>query len=535
MSISNGVSAFVEWLIRLWTLPRQGRSDITLSDNAEHQVEHVDPAQKGALAGGTKFDNIPRFEDQPDRPDVIWSTVVPAINDGEPIPYPCDDVDPIPVSKDKTEPASAPTTDRTDADDPIDETTDLISQAEDPGAEGQLEHPVHNSENPDKFDTNQIGVAALLPPAFVEVVSNFTLVLGTDNESDNDSSCWSDGTFTDGGVLNKSYETAKDLLVVGDIHGDIVALDAIIEVWRTKHPTSILVFLGDFVDRGFYDHLVISRLKNLIGERASEILVIAGNHDVALTYDSNSNKFRSSVEPSEYKDQLNQWLDEGSSDSETYVADAKWFIEFMRKRPVAAFVGGVLLTHGGFPRLEGEYIDVTNNRLSDYTWNRLAEYPTRLMDYTSRTSEFGSVDFEQFRKQCGDQGIPVSIVLRGHDHIIAPNRGSRGIRYSCPGPIRRGNFMRRIYTINSMCYLHDGELSPFSSISEVSPAIVSVKWLGDDVGDRKPHVEVIELIISDDLIDTCYYRCRDCHRTFKLGHECAHISSTQQDNEQPAK
>lgn len=323
-------------------------------------------------------------------------------------------------------------------------------------------------------------------------------------------SCWHD-CYPDQ-VLDMRDHCDSDLLVSGDIHGDIVAFEAVINYWQRQPDTTKLVLLGDFIDRGFFDDQVIKRLKYLVAEHGENVLVIAGNHDVALSYDEESNQFKSSVEPSEYKDQLNKWTAENISETTAQLEDARWFIDFMRTRPLAAFVGGVLLTHGGFPRLEGTSVNVLQDRLSDYTWNRLAEYPTRLIDYSSRTSEFGSKDFELFRQQCADQHISLSIVVRGHDHVISELEAPRGIRHSCPGAIRRGDFERRIHTINSMCYLHDGELSPFSSIREVSPAVVHIKWK-EESGQKKPIVEVIELEIDKHLIDNKYKRCPVCHRT----------------------
>ncbi len=341
------------------------------------------------------------------------------------------------------------------------------------------------------------------------------------------------GRESDAKVCDKRHYCERDLVVAGDIHGDIVAFLAVIAHWKKQSNNPVLVLLGDFIDRGFYDERVINCLRNLLADNGADVLVIAGNHDIALSYDSTSNKFSSSVEPSEYKDQLNSWILANDLETAKYIGDAQWFIEFIQRQPVAAFVGGVLLTHGGFPRLDGEDVNVLEDRQSDYTWNRLAEYPTRLMDYTSRTSEFGSKDFELFRKQCAKQGIPLSVVVRGHDHVITNLTESKGIRYTCPGPIRRGDFERRIFTINSMCYLHDGELSPFSNITEVSPAVVQIRWESDSSGQKKPKVNVVELRIDKQFIDKEYNRCPVCYRACGPKKCCHSIDPPQADDEQP--
>lgn len=74
---------------------------------------------------------------------------------------------------------------------------------------------------------------------------------------------------------------------VGDIHGRVDLLDLLlskIEVddsWRPKVRRKILIFLGDYIDRGPDSASVIERLRRL-GDADIEPHFIAGNHEEAL-------------------------------------------------------------------------------------------------------------------------------------------------------------------------------------------------------------------------------------------------------------
>lgn len=68
---------------------------------------------------------------------------------------------------------------------------------------------------------------------------------------------------------------------IGDIHGDIDALDSLLEHIRpTKHDT--VVFLGDYIDRGQDSCAVVERLINLKRHSPAQIITLLGNHEQML-------------------------------------------------------------------------------------------------------------------------------------------------------------------------------------------------------------------------------------------------------------
>jgi serine/threonine protein phosphatase 1 len=69
-------------------------------------------------------------------------------------------------------------------------------------------------------------------------------------------------------------------LAVGDIHGCSAALDALLAVVRPT-PADLLVFLGDYVDRGPDSKGVIDRLIAL--RQTHRVVCLRGNHEVMMT------------------------------------------------------------------------------------------------------------------------------------------------------------------------------------------------------------------------------------------------------------
>lgn len=66
------------------------------------------------------------------------------------------------------------------------------------------------------------------------------------------------------------------LIAIGDIHGCVAALDALLELFDPQ-AADTLVFLGDYVDRGPASRQVIDRLIGLAGR--CRLVPLLGNHD----------------------------------------------------------------------------------------------------------------------------------------------------------------------------------------------------------------------------------------------------------------
>jgi serine/threonine protein phosphatase 1 len=69
--------------------------------------------------------------------------------------------------------------------------------------------------------------------------------------------------------------------VVGDIHGERLALDRVLAKLPWIRPEDTIVFLGDYVDRGPDSRGVIDRLRRLPEATAGKVVCLRGNHEDA--------------------------------------------------------------------------------------------------------------------------------------------------------------------------------------------------------------------------------------------------------------
>ena len=209
---------------------------------------------------------------------------------------------------------------------------------------------------------------------------------------------------------------------VGDVHGDLLALEAALQhVDRSGGGADArLVFLGDLFDDGGHAAEVVLRIFELMLQGPMRVVVLAGNHDEALSY--GEGRFQSSVLPSDFTGWLNEQCAAGHPWAERL---GKLIIRFFRRAPRALFFpDGLLVAHAGIPHtdLHPELAESGNwndpRVLTDFVW--LRAHPRarkRIPNRTTRGSEFGREDFAAFCALATRLGRPVGRMLRGHDHV----------------------------------------------------------------------------------------------------------------------
>lgn len=74
---------------------------------------------------------------------------------------------------------------------------------------------------------------------------------------------------------------AHRTFAVGDIHGDLAHLDALLSILPPLDEQDTLVFLGDYVDRGPDAAGVISRVRGLEESPGPRVVCLRGNHEDA--------------------------------------------------------------------------------------------------------------------------------------------------------------------------------------------------------------------------------------------------------------
>lgn len=217
--------------------------------------------------------------------------------------------------------------------------------------------------------------------------------------------------------------TAGPLWIVGDLHGDLLALEAALALIRDHAARSgaarpRMILLGDLFDDEGFGLAILLRVFELVVEAPELVCVLAGNHDEALSYDGV--RFGSSVTPADFSDFLNanlahEWIERAG----------KLAVRLFARAPRALFFpDGLLVAHGGFPLRDlhprlaetGDWNDPAC--LSDFVWTRA--HPTarkKLPNRFSRGCQFGHEDFAAFCALSAGLGRPVTHMARGHDHV----------------------------------------------------------------------------------------------------------------------
>lgn len=212
------------------------------------------------------------------------------------------------------------------------------------------------------------------------------------------------------------------LWFVGDLHGDLLTLEAAVALARTRAaeddaPPARFVLLGDLFDDGGYGLEVLLRVFELLVDAPAAVCVLAGNHDEALRWDGD--RFSATVSPSDFTDWLNARLDDA-----LVVRAGRLAVRLFARAPRALFLpDGLLVTHGGFPLVDlhaeleasGDWNDP--RALQDFTWTRAhPKARKKLPNRASRGSQFGREDFAAFCALAARLGRRVTHVVRGHDH-----------------------------------------------------------------------------------------------------------------------
>ncbi|MES2524563.1 MAG: metallophosphoesterase family protein [Gemmatimonadota bacterium] len=228
------------------------------------------------------------------------------------------------------------------------------------------------------------------------------------------------GNPDDRAIQVAEIDEATPLWFIGDLHGDLLGLEAALAVARPSDAVSRsrLVFLGDLFDDGGYGLETVLRVFELLLDDPASVTIIAGNHDEALGFDGT--KFTATVAPSDFSDALNATAPDDLARRVGLLA-----VQLFARAPRALFFpDGLLVAHGGFPLVDLhagllEHGDWNDRRcLTDFVWTRAHPKARRkLPNRSSRGSQFGYEDFADFCAVATALRRPVTHMVRGHDHV----------------------------------------------------------------------------------------------------------------------
>jgi diadenosine tetraphosphatase ApaH/serine/threonine PP2A family protein phosphatase len=140
--------------------------------------------------------------------------------------------------------------------------------------------------------------------------------------------------------------------IVGDIHGNLDALDMILEEWQKSDTVNIL-FLGDYIDRGSEGTECLLSLLELKTIYPDHVFLLRGNHE-----DANMN--------------LHYGFYQEIGSDDTFLMRMHHIFEMM---PIAAIVDNyVFCVHGGITG-ENDINNITKEDSYQYLWNDPSELP----------------------------------------------------------------------------------------------------------------------------------------------------------------
>jgi diadenosine tetraphosphatase ApaH/serine/threonine PP2A family protein phosphatase len=209
---------------------------------------------------------------------------------------------------------------------------------------------------------------------------------------------------------------AEQIMIIGDIHGDLQALEFIIEKKQEMNCKNIL-FLGDYVDRGPQGIEVLVRLFRLKLEDPEHIFLLRGNHE---TVDMNL---------------YYGFFEEIGSDQSLLLRISQTY----DKIPIAAVLSGhTFCVHGGINGT-GSIDDIRKEEAFSYLWNDPSKSPgINASTRGSTVKEFGPDIVDGFLERNN-----LKRIIRGHTALEKGYKwwfdGKLLSLFSCPDYVGLGN------------------------------------------------------------------------------------------------
>lgn len=163
--------------------------------------------------------------------------------------------------------------------------------------------------------------------------------------------------------------------VIGDIHGMQQAMQAMLKHWQPEQE--LLIFLGDYIDRGPRSYAVINQLRQLQNEFCNQVILLRGNHEqLLLDFLKNPRKHWRLYDRNGGMETLGQILEEDSDDirlsNPQEVADRvtdydPLLIPWLENLRYYYSFGKHVCVHAG---VDLSRKDWRHTRLDDYLWIR---------------------------------------------------------------------------------------------------------------------------------------------------------------------
>lgn len=279
--------------------------------------------------------------------------------------------------------------------------------------------------------------------------------------------------FLDGHVYVVAPDPAHDmeLLIIGDLHGCYSCLKAAlmqadffakVQAYRddpARNPRPMLVFLGDYIDRGRFSYNgVLRTVMQLFLAAPEHVFVLRGNHEY---YVELNGRVLAPVRPAEAMSAL-----EAIAPNEVFAA----YMRLFEALPNMLIFDRILFVHAGIPRddtLAAKWRSIAS--LNDpeirfqMLWSDPSEadvIPPELQKATARFP-FGKRQFKSFLQKLG-----CTTLIRGHERI---REGFRVVYDDPDGTL---------LTLFSAGGKTNDDLPPSSNYREVTPMALTLRYKG---------------------------------------------------------
>jgi protein phosphatase len=197
-------------------------------------------------------------------------------------------------------------------------------------------------------------------------------------------------------------------IIIGDIHGDLNTLHQILSINRWHQKTieekPVLIFLGDYIDRGPKQIQVLELIFNLLIKNPSRVILLRGNHEGPRDLPVSPHDFPKHLQ----KKYGNNWRDAYNYYQEIF--ENLYTSVLIEKK--------ALLVHGGIPTKAQGLNDIINahkthpgtTTLMEILWNDPSTIPGIHYSYRGIGKLFGEDITLNFLDQIG-----VKYLIRGHE------------------------------------------------------------------------------------------------------------------------
>ena len=164
----------------------------------------------------------------------------------------------------------------------------------------------------------------------------------------------------------------KRILAVGDIHGMYEKLVSLMELIQFNQDDDLLIFLGDYIDRGPQSLECLDYVMDLYKQYPERVIPLLGNHEVmCLNYYRYEGRRRSYMMDDLDKQMVMVWLDNGGTDTHKQFKKLKHpelqkRLRWMQMRSNHYQIGDYYFCHAGIQ----PFIPLDKQKEGDLLWMR---------------------------------------------------------------------------------------------------------------------------------------------------------------------